>query len=60
MTKFYFTDTIYLDNDKLYYESNNIIKEVKKHNWHKILNDFGWESLIEILCSNKVRKNRLS
>lgn len=45
MTKFYFTDTIYLHDDKLYYEENDIIKAVKKHNWHKILNEYGWEKL---------------
>lgn len=45
MTKFYLTDTIYLEKDKLYYENNEIIKEVKNHNWHNILNDYGWEKL---------------
>ena len=45
MNKFYFTDTIYLFSDKLYYEKGDIIKEVKKHNWHNILNDYGWEKL---------------
>ena len=44
MTKFYFTDTIYLEEDKLYYGKNNLIKEVKKHNWHNILNDYGWKN----------------
>ena len=43
--KNYLTDTIFLLNNKLFYESENKIKEVKKNNWHHILNDFGWEKL---------------
>ena len=31
--------------NKLFYESNHKIKEVKKNNWHHILNDIGWEKL---------------
>lgn len=45
MTKFYFTDTIYLEADKLYYEKNKLTKSVKNHNWHMILNEYGWEKL---------------
>tara|TARA_Y100000590_G_C15745201_1_gene1021767 strand:- start:1712 stop:2440 length:729 start_codon:yes stop_codon:yes gene_type:complete len=41
----YLTDNVFLCKNKLFYESNNKIKEVKKNNWHHILNEFGWEKL---------------
>ena len=45
-TKNYLTETIFLENEKLYYEhSSQEIKEVKKHNWHHLLQDYGWEKL---------------
>lgn len=43
--KNYLTDNIFLLNKKLFYEDNNKIKEVKNHNWHHILSDYGWEKL---------------
>ena len=41
----YLTDTIFLKDNKLYYEEKNQIKEIKKHNWHHILRSYGWEKL---------------
>jgi len=45
MVNFYLTDTIYFNDNKLYYEKDSVIKQIKKHNWHSILNDYGWEKL---------------
>ena len=44
----YITDTIFLLNNKLHYESKDIIKEVKNHNWHRILSDYVWEKLDKV------------
>lgn len=43
--KLYLTENIFLLNDKLYYEKNKNIQEVKNHNWHRLLNEYGWEKL---------------
>ena len=43
--KNYLTECIFLLNDKLWYDEQNKIKEVKPHNWHHILKDYGWEKL---------------
>mgnify|MGYP005627923153 FL=1 len=40
----YLTDDLFLFDDKLYYEDETV-KEVKKHNWHHLLKDYGWEKL---------------
>ena len=40
----YLTESIFLFKDKLFYEKKGI-KEVKNHNWHHILRDYGWEKL---------------
>lgn len=45
MNKFYLTDKIYLMDGKLFYETKNTTKQIKPHNWHTILNDYGWEKL---------------
>ena len=46
--KQYLTDSIFLLDHKLYYEDKNDIKEVKNHNWHRILSDYGWEKLDKV------------
>ena len=46
--KQYLTDSIFLLDHKLYYEDKNEIKEVKNHNWHRILSDYGWEKLDKV------------
>ena len=45
MDKYYYTDTIYLQDTNIYYDKDNITKKVKNYNWHKILNEYGWEKL---------------
>ena len=43
---YYLTDTIFLNEKKMYYEDEDENrKEIKKYNWHKILCDYGWEKL---------------
>jgi len=39
--QYFFTDTIYLQDHKLY-KNNKIIKD---YNWHRILSEYGWEKL---------------
>ena len=41
----YLTGSLFFYNDKLFYEENGKEKEVKNHNWHRILKDYGWEKL---------------
>ena len=41
----YLTGNIFFYNDKLFYEENGKEKEIKNHNWHHILKDYGWEKL---------------
>ena len=43
--KQYLTGSIFIFNDKLFYEEKGIEKEIKNHNWHRILKDYGWEKL---------------
>jgi hypothetical protein len=45
MDKYYYTDTIYLQDTNIYYDKDNIKKKVQNYNWHKILNEYGWEKL---------------
>ena len=45
MDKYYFTDTIYLKDNKLYHEDKNNEKKVTKYNWHILLSEWGWEKL---------------
>tara|TARA_Y100001935_G_C17304750_1_gene511544 strand:+ start:343 stop:1083 length:741 start_codon:yes stop_codon:yes gene_type:complete len=45
MERNYLTDKIFLVQNKLYYEENNKIKDVKNYNWHHILKEYGWEKL---------------
>ena len=45
MDKYYYTDTIYLQDSNIFYHKDNIKKKVQNYNWHKILNEYGWEKL---------------
>ena len=46
MDKLYLTDNIFMDSKhKLYYEKGDKIKEVKNHDWHRLLKEYGWEKL---------------
>ena len=40
---YYLTDSIYINNDQTYYESEDTkLKKITKNNWHNYLNDYGW------------------
>ena len=41
MEQYFYTDTIYLQDDKLYKND----KIIKNHNWHHILSEYGWNKL---------------
>ena len=41
----YLTGDIFLQENKLFYEEDGKEKEVKNHNWHRHLKDYGWEKL---------------
>ena len=43
--KRYLTGNIFFYNDRLFYEEKGKEKEIKNHNWHHILKDYGWEKL---------------
>ena len=43
--KRYLTGNVFLQQNKLFYEEKGTEKEVKNHNWHRILKDYGWEKL---------------
>ena len=43
--KEYLTGTLFLYKNKLFYEEKNTEKEVKNHNWHRILKGYGWDKL---------------
>ena len=45
INKLYLTDNIYIYNNKFYYIKNNKPSIIKKHNWHTLLNEYGWEKL---------------
>lgn len=45
MDNLYLTDNIFIKSNKLYYENGDKIQEVKKHNWHRLLEEYGWEKL---------------
>jgi hypothetical protein len=45
MEPYYFTDTIFLLNEKLYHDEDNQQIEIKNHNWHKHLYEYGWEKI---------------
>ena len=42
MEEYYLTDNIRLINDKMEYRKSDTFVPVKKHNWHHILNEYGW------------------
>lgn len=45
MNNLYLTDNIFIKSNKLYYEDGDKIQEVKSHNWHNLLEEYGWEKL---------------
>ena len=63
---YYLTDKIFIEDEIMYYiDEKNIIKNIKKYNWHHILIDYGWEKIpkkwIKILnkCNINNEKNSL-
>jgi hypothetical protein len=42
MEAYYLTDNIRLYNDKMEYKKDDIFLPIKKYNWHRILNEYGW------------------
>mgnify|MGYP006088192653 CR=1 FL=1 len=44
----YLTDKLFLIDNKHYYEEKHKVKEVKNHNWHHLLKEYGWEKLNKI------------
>ncbi len=42
---YYLTHNICLKNQKLMYESNSILKEIKNNTWHIHLKDYGWNKI---------------
>ncbi len=45
MEDIYLTDTIFIRDQQMYYESNQQEIKVKSHNWHNYLSDLGWTKL---------------
>lgn len=42
---FYLTDTLYISEDKMYYETDRGPKPVKRSNWHIHLQEYGYQKL---------------
>jgi len=67
MDSYYLTDTVFLQGDTLFHETDKgVIKEIKKHNWHHILSDYGWAKLpkkwitaLNLLTDSRKEKNSL-
>ena len=38
--KLYLTENIFSLDNKLYYEKDEKVQEVKNHNWHRMLNNY--------------------
>ena len=61
MDSYYLTDTVFLRKTTLFYETEKgDIKQVKKHNWHHILSDYGWTKFPKkwITILNKFSESR--
>ena len=61
MNSYYLTDKIFLKDSTLFYETEKgDIKQVKNHNWHHILSDYGWTKLPKkwITILNKFSESR--
>ena len=60
MNEYYYTDNLRLKDDKMEYKLNDIFIPIKKHNWHHILNEYGWEKINKswIIILNKHSDNK--
>ena len=45
MNEYYYTDNLRLKDDKMEYKQNDIFIPIKKHNWHHILSEYGWQKI---------------
>ena len=43
--KYYLTDSIFIENDTMYFSKKNTIKKINRNNWHHILKEYGWNKL---------------
>ena len=57
---YYLTENIYIKNNQMYYNKTKI----NDNNWHKILNDYGWEKIclpwVKILNKLSIQKKKNS
>ena len=60
MNTYYYTDNLRLKNDILEYKRKEDFTKVKKHNWHYVLNEYGWEKINKqwIIIMNKYSDNK--
>lgn len=60
MNTYYYTDDLRLKNDILEYKHKEDFIKVKKHNWHHVLNEYGWEKINKrwIIILNKYSDNK--
>jgi len=44
--KYYLTDSIFIENDKMYHlTKNKEFKEINRNNWHRVLKEYGWAKI---------------
>lgn len=43
--EYYLTDNIRFKNDIMEYRIGDNFKQIKTHNWHHVLNEYGWEKI---------------
>lgn len=60
MNTYYYTDELRLKNDVLEYKCKEDFIKVKKHNWHHVLTEYGWEKINKqwIIILNKYSDNK--
>ena len=60
MNTYYYTEDLRLKNDILEYKREEDFTKVKKHNWHHILTEYGWEKINKqwIIILNKYSDNK--
>ena len=60
MNTYYYTEDLRLKNDILEYKHKEDFTKVKKHNWHHILTEYGWEKINKqwVILLNKYSDNK--
>jgi len=60
MNTYYYTEDLRLRDDILEYKRDKIFIPIKKHNWHYILNEYGWEKINKqwVILFNKHSDNK--